>query len=248
VTLSATRTPGHRSARIVAELSEPVITNDLLLHLDGPLAYAAYRELGPDARDALPRPDDAWLEDLPIPLTRWFCPSDGTESHPRLQEDGLLWGWCASNVIGDVVFAKTELRKRVPAAEHARYTRSPSAALSSGALKAYDLTLRAVCATRLSWRIHGDPDAVVALLRRHVWAIGKKRGLGNGRVREWRAEEVAETGSDWALRDGDRPLRVLPASSGLRGPRSLLAIRPAYHHRSRRCAAIRPLTLRPRST
>jgi hypothetical protein len=228
--------------RITARMDGEIVYLGDLLHIDGPIASAVYQDLDADARGAIPPLDGAeWPLDLDLPLSRWLVPYDVGVHGPvdaRLLADGAVWGWCASAADDEAWLrrGKREYRKKPDLARMSRYTDAKSAHLSSGHMKAYDLAFPTVLAAQVVWHAIGDVDKVRALLQRHIYAIGKKRGTGAGRVREWVVE--SEDLDRSVMVDGVLARRM-PAGSAPGSPR-FGSIRPPYHSNSRSLQAVEP--------
>lgn len=257
MTLQIHHDAGHVPMRIVARMDEPIAYLGDLLHIDGPLAYAAYHDLDLATRKTLePIEVTEWPIDLALPLSRWSVAPSGDEDDRLLKSwNGLrrdmrgtkamprgperrLWGWCASAAdesrwLGRGVL---EVRKKPALSEMSRYTDAKSANLGAGAMKAYDLRIPTVLALEVEWFAHGDPDRVRHLLATFIPSIGKKQSTGNGRVREWIVEPCAEDRS--VLHDG-RPVRRLPLGA-VEGPPGHGAIRPPYYHHTRMVPSVEP--------
>lgn len=243
---------GHVPLRVTARMDEPIGYLGDMLHLDGPIAYAVYHDLDERTRLTIPPIETTdWPIDLTLPLSTWWVdPDPGTHDHidPRLLKrqrtgrDGpapQLWGWCASAVDESTwaVRSKLEIRKKPALKEMTRYTDAKSANLSSGHMKAYDLAMPTVFAHEIVWYAHGDADKVRSLLTRFVPALGKKRSVGNGTVREWIVEQVEH---DWSIiGDGGQLARRMPFGAAP-GSARYGAIRPPYYHATRVVMAVEP--------
>lgn len=250
MTLALQRYRGHVPVRVVARMDEPIAYLGDLLHLDAPLAYASYHDLDERTRRTIPPIESTdFPVDLELPLSTWWLPYD-EQRHgpidPRLMKRNRmdstdrsqrLWGWCASAAVeawdGR---SKLEVRKRPELGRMTRYSDAKTANVSSGHMKAYDLAIPTVFAREVVWHAFGDADKVQALLTRFVPAIGKKRNIGSGTVREWRVEVVEEDRSTVA--DGG-PMRRLPAGA-TSGPARSGAIRPPYYHHTRLVMSVEP--------
>lgn len=249
------RPRGFAPMRVVAVMDEPIGYLGDLLHLDAPLSYAAYHDLDERTRKTIPPPGSAEFEDWPIdlalPLSTWWLTYDEREHgviEPRLckrnradrrDRTARLWGWCASAAAETAwgVRSKLEVRKRPDLARMARYTDAKAANLGAGHMKAYDLAVPTVFAREVVWHAHGDLERVAALLTRFVPAIGKKRNLGSGTVREWRVEPCADDHS--TIADG-APMRRLPFGCASASSTRVGAIRPPYYHHTRLVMAVEP--------
>lgn len=238
---------GGALMRVTAVMGEPVAYLGDLMHVDGIVAAAAYRDLPERTRRRVPPLSCEWPVDLRIPLSRWFVSvSEARGRLSKMTRDGhALWGWCGSAEIGDPWLrrGKIEIRKRPPVEEMRRYAQDATVQLGAGPLKAYDMAVPTVFAHRISWMAHGDAGEVRRLLSRYIPAIGKKRNLGCGTVLEWVVEEVPGSVMDSVVAgSGARalPIRRLPAECGLRGARRRGSIRAPYHHASRDCDCVEP--------
>lgn len=232
---------GLTPMRITARLTEPIVYQSDGMHIDGPLAYAAFCALDEDARYAIPPMHLDWAEDMAVPLARWTAaPMDGEVLDPRLLIDGMIWGWCASSEeVEWLAHGAAEVRKKPVLDEMRRYSDAKSAMVAGGPMKGYNLTYPTTFARSVSWSAIGDIDRVKYLLTRHVPALGKKRGHGWGTVAAWDVVEDSAAASSVFHRDGIAA-RSLPRSCGLRGRAALGSIRPPYHHRSRRVLSVEP--------
>lgn len=234
--------------QVVAHLSEPVVYAETGMHLDGILAAAAFADLDERTRRRMPPLTSDWPPDIKLPLAKWIVPGDGCDAHPNLssisrsmggrrQERGL-WGWCASAAqFEPLARGVVEVRKRPDVDAMIAYTDAKSVNISSGDLKAYDLSFPTVFAHQITWYALGDVKEVARLLRTYVLNIGKKRHHGNGAVMQWEVSEVEEDRS--ILWDG-RLVRRLPLESGADGRPGMGAIRPPYHHPSRLAESVEP--------
>jgi CRISPR type IV-associated protein Csf3 len=242
--------PDHQPLRIVADLVEPVVYVGDLLHIDGVLAGGAYNAMTPEQQAELPSMTTDWALDLDLPLARWLVPvSETWQGHRGLLTDEYgyhtgqhrvaIWGWAASaEMLPWMGYGRHAVRKRPPLEQLVRHSRDASAQLGAGPMKAYDLSLPTLIAPRMEWHALGNRDKVAELLS-HVRAIGKKRNTGNGRVRSWTVEVMAEEDCHPIARHG-ACTRRMPVESGLDGAKAWGSIRPPYHHHSRMCEALRP--------
>lgn len=106
------------------------------------------------------------------------------------------------------------------------------------------------CATTVTWRAVGDPDRIYALLT-ELSAIGKHRGVGEGRVSNWSvaaAPELPRWDAGHLHEPGvlgrAAPLRCLKHVPGLQtGPVGTTSIRPPYMHQGTRVTAGTPAPL-----
>lgn len=232
-----------RPLRITADLTEPVLYSDDGMHLDGLLAFGAFMSLPPEERATWPALElTDWARDIDLPLERWAVEQGGAYDERLADWHGLVWGWAASAVTGEIAARRVaEVRKRPVIAEFARYTTDKSVLITGGPHKAWDLKFPTILAPRLVWYADGDPDEIRRLLG-HVPALGKKRNHGHGTVREWRVEPWSES---WSIERDGMLMRRMPHAWRPSLPPGRGAIRPPYHHRSRTCPSVGPeVTLR----
>lgn len=247
------RKPGHVPMRVVAVMDEPIGYLGDLLHLDAPLAYAAYHDLDERTRKTIAPIETAdFPVDITLPLSTWWVDYDPDYHGPidtrllkreRTGKDGpppQLWGWCATAADESAwgVRSKLEVRKRPELGKMARYTDARIHNTSSGHMKAYDLAIPTVFAREVTWYALGDVDRVRALLSAYVPAIGKKRSIGNGTVREWRVEECRDRDTDGVTLDSQL-MRRMPAGA-VDGAMRMGSIRPPYYHHTRIVGAVEP--------
>ena len=255
MTLEIHRARGHVPMRVVALMNEPIGYLDDLLHLDAFLAAAARHDLDERTRRTIePIEVTAWPVDFGLPLSTWSVEDPGDvddrllKSHKQLVKgtpdraranERRLWGWCAS-AADDAAWSrrgKIEIRKKPPLAEMVRYTKDKTANVASGPLKAYDLAIPTVLAAEVTWFALGDIDAVRRLLVEYIPAVGKKRGIGMGDVREWIVEPCGDDRS--VLKADGSPARRLPHGAAPGAP-GQGAIRPPYWHHTRLVPSVEP--------
>lgn len=241
----------YEPLRITATLSEPVVYAGDLLHFDGILAYAVYRDLPERLRRRIPPLSSEWVVDLPIPLGEWQVDVGGgwAGGDQRLLRrlpgrrgvaghTSLLWGYRASAETEPWdIRGAAEIRKRPPLDEMRRYATDRSVQLAGGPLKARDVKMPTAFAPCQRWYAYGNKAEVQRLLDEHIPAIGKVRGHGHGTVLRWVVEStdvVCDTLVDRL------PMRRLPVESGAKGTPRRRSIRPPYHHRSRVVDAVEP--------
>jgi hypothetical protein len=238
---------------VTARMAEPVVTYGDGLHLDGPLAFACYQDLTPAARAAVPPIEAPWAVDFDLPLDRWAGEAEVYAStDPRLTTDGeiradadgvihgIVWGWrCSAAIAVGASAASVHDQRRKPAIEEmVRWSDDKRVEIGGGPRAARNLRFPSIVARELRWYAVGDPERALALLRRHVPAIGKLARSGNGRVLEWTA---APTPNDWAVRGPHgEVMRRLPARMVPDRPSGEGAIRAPYHHRSRWVPSVAP--------
>jgi len=231
---------GYVPMRIVARMDEPIGYLDDLLHIDAAISYGVYHDLDIATRRTIPPIQTTdWPVDLTLPLSSWWVDYDAElhgEVDPRLMKrrrtgkNGTapqLWGWCAS-AANDTAWearSKCEVRKKPALGEMRRYTDAKNHNLGTGFMKAYDLAIPTVLAREVAWFSHGDPEHVRHLLSEYVPALGKKRNIGNGTVREWVVEPCDVDRS--VVVDG-KAARRLPAGVPDGTPRHG-TIRPPYY-------------------
>lgn len=233
---------GFAPMRVIARMDEPIGYLGDLLHLDGPIAYAVYHDLDEPTRRTI---EPVEVAEFPTdfrsrtPLSTWWVDYEAAlhgDVDARLLEPGpQLWGWAcsAADESSWTARGKIEVRKKPDLARMTRYTDARSAHLSTGHMKAYDLAFPTVFAREVTWFAHGDVDKVRYLLSTFVPAIGKKRNIGGGTVREWVVSEEPGARDDLAIHDDGKLRRRMPA--GAIGGHSLRAgaIRPPYYHHTR---------------
>lgn len=238
------------SLHITAELTEPVVYFGDGMHLDGILAYAAYKDLIAEDRDNIPPITQPWAWDFDLPLRTWSVESV-TASYvddrlfintPRVRngrKEGALWGWKASAVHADWLCRdRFAVRRRPEIEQMVRYTTSPSVNLGAGQQKATNMLLPARFALKLHWYAVGDREEVSRLLTTHVVAVGKITTKGPGSVRCWQVEPWP---GDWSITHDGKLTRVMPmAVDAAGGYAAEVSIRPPYHHASRVVPALRP--------
>jgi hypothetical protein len=215
-----TRDAAWHPVTVTAFLADPVIGPGLHpVHLDGPLAWAAYLAWSDvHGACALPPPGET-VTDFSLPLATWTSPAPPGADPAVLTGDGLAWGWaCSRAIIPASAEGTVNVRKPPALAAAARYSSAASWDLSSGPHKARDTPYPVTLAPVIMWHALADPAALRALLIR-VTGIGKLTRHGHGRVRYWRVEDGPPAG--WTD-------RVLPQQGGAPG-----RIRAPYWHRSR---------------
>jgi hypothetical protein len=238
---------------VTARMAEPIVTYRDGLHLDGPLAFACFQDLTPEARAAVPPIESPWAEDFDLPLAKWegeaelFASTDPrltSDGEVRSDEDGVVfgtvWGWrCSAAIAVSGAVASVHDQRRKPAIEEmVRWSDDGRVEIGGGPRAARNLRFPSMVARELRWYAVGDPERALALLRRHVPAIGKLARSGNGRVLEWTVES---TENDWSVRGPHgEVMRRLPARMVPDHPSGEGAIRAPYHHRSRWVSSVAP--------
>jgi CRISPR type IV-associated protein Csf3 len=182
-----------RPLRVTAEMVSRVMLSPEPLHLDALLMAAVAR------RDGLP------------PLT---SAADAIDAPPldipiALSECGRYY--LASAAIGDVVSRENRfIQRRFPLQEC--ITRGSDSikriALTSGTCKSFRVPAETQHMPTIVWYAVGDEHAVRELLG-WVTRIGRRRGVGEGLVREWRVEQCESWQGFPVILDG-RPLRHMP--------------------------------------
>jgi CRISPR type IV-associated protein Csf3 len=237
-----------RPLRVRARMETPVVTFGDGLHLDGVVAWGRYLQMPPAERDALPSLGEAWADDFDLPLARWECEAvyeRGAAPDDRLFVErpdrdlfavrGRVWGWRASAVHARWLTSGVyEMRKPCVVAAVSRWgTGTSKLQVSSGRYKSWNRTYPTRFALVLEWYCVGDAAALRELLAK-VWGVGKLCQHGLGKVLEWTVEESE---SDWSCERDGAITRVLPSLWCARGYLRRTAIRPPYHHVSRRVLA-----------
>jgi hypothetical protein len=220
---------------VTARMSEPIITYDDGMHLDGILAWAMYLDLTEDERKELPPITEHWAVDFPLPLDKWHVADADTppSADPRLRDDDGVWGWMATQALADWTRRSVhELRKRVPLEELVLWTTTKTATVGKGPAKAYDLKFPTQWAPEVHWMAIGDADEVLRLLTTHVVGIGKHVAKGMGRVAKWSVQHA----------DIDREFVTERRRIACRETEATMigSIRPPYHHNSRHTWAREP--------
>jgi hypothetical protein len=216
-------------------MTEPVISYEDGMHLDGILAWAMYLDLEEEERRALPPITEAWALDFGLPLDKWHAPE--AELPPgadeRLRDASGVWGWMATRALADWTRRSVhEIRKRVPIEEMIQLTEAKSVTVGQGPGKAYDLKFPTVWAPEVSWFAIGDANEVRRLLATHVIGIGKHVSKGLGRVAEW---SVKPANVDPTFILDRRRVACRENEANIIG-----AIRPPYSHNSRHTWAREP--------
>lgn len=241
----------YRPLRVTATMHEPVIYSGDLIHLDGILAYAAFRDLDRRTRCRMPPTSAPWLVDLELPLARWLVDvgetwagdkrllwSTGRRNRGRTRTT-KLWGWRASaESVSSVLRGSAEIRKKPELDQMRRYAGDRSVNVGAGTFKGYDLKMPTVFAHSFKWYAYGDGSEVARLLRTYVQAIGKKHQLGYGTVASW---GVSAMDADHSVESESGLARRMPVQCMVEGALTCGAIRPPYFHRSRIIECVEPL-------
>lgn len=196
---------------------------------NGPLALDALLTYAMAQRDGLDPPRSAEeCRDLPIPLA---------------ELDGI---WMASFSAYEVETREAEYTNRrfpLSEAQDMGERRLKRVQLTAGPSKSYRLPRERMHMRddRMTWWALGDIEAVRNLLLEWVPYLGKRRGVGLGRVREW-AVTPCEPWEGFPVLRGGAPTRPLPLSwpgvDWTIADRAVCALRPPYwaHHRREECA------------
>lgn len=188
---------------VTARLAGPVCLPSGYVALDAILTYQAALRLGKLALDA------SHCSEMPdIPIAMSDC--------------GAFY--LSSFSTGTPVAHETQYTNRRPIIAEAQMLAEPKCKridISVGANKGYRIPRQVTHYENdeLRWWAVGDRDGIADLLA-GVSHLGKRRGVGLGRVREWRVEPCESWGEGFpVVRDG-KPLRTLPvdhaAASGAR--------------------------------
>jgi len=224
--------------RVTAHMAEPVVCYGDGRHLDGLLAWCLFRRESRRGREFGDPSQMDWPEDLDLPLATWTAPFD-SQGHPNLlDEQGQIWGWCASDARwGDYIESSYALRKMPDADDFVRHTDSGTYKYTTGVLKPKDKTYPVRFIHEIDWYALGDRGAIEGLLR-EMTHLGKLSGLGMGRIQSWTVERFDDDRS--VVHDGTLMRRV-PASwaDADRAP-SRGTVRPPYWHPSRELEACYP--------
>lgn len=174
--------------------------------LDGPLAWAAWQEAQRLGLDCPPATPD-YCHDFDLPLARW-------------QQAGT-WGWCTSQATVDVVsHSGTELRRRPPTAQMARYTTAAKHHAALGPYKARDTIITTEWVTTATWCVLATDQSRLETLLAQVTHLGTHRAIGHGHIASWRIEPGTDLDA-WR----DRPMPTPDIAAAHRAP---------YWHPSRR--------------
>lgn len=230
----------YRSLRIWCDLGDPVVYSGDGICFDGILSAAWMRDLPYELTSKWPTVtrDMSYHPDLRLPLAKWSCAFHGA-CEPRLRnEEGRVWGWCASAVHAEwVLHTSVPVRKRTPLDECVEWSAEPVLSSSAGRFKGADLALPARVTRRLEWYVVGDAYKIERVLNAHVSAVGGKRGQGNGAVLRWRVEDWPH---DWSIMRDTHLTRPMPQGYA-KGRIAVRGIRPLYWHPSRQIACVVPL-------
>lgn len=147
-------------------------------------------------RDGIP-PEP--IVDIPIPLQRSEC--------------GRVY-LASQGVSRDDEHSLRFLNKRFPLAE-AQLLAGPKVKrvnMASGPSRSYRIPLDTchLVGDQIEWWAVGDAGEVEALLVGWVGYLGRKRGVGLGKVVHWHVEECEPWGDGFPLVRGGQPMRPLP--------------------------------------
>lgn len=196
---------------------------------NGPLALDALLTWVEAQRRELPPPASAGdCTDLPIPLA---------------QERGI---WLASFGVCELEESERDWTNRrfpLPEAQDLGGPKLKRVMLSAGPSKSYRLPRERMHLVddRIAWWALGEADAVRSMLA-EVNYLGKRRGVGLGKVRQWTVESCGSWEGFPVLRDG-APLRSLPLDwPGVSSDaeRAYAVLRPPYWDNARRVEAYVP--------
>lgn len=181
--------------RISAVLGGPICLPSGHLHIDALLAYAAVQERGPER--AL---DTSMIDDIEIPVAR--------EPHGRFH-------LCSTSQF-EVEASELQYTNRRPPVEQYQTLGVGNAKLrrvqiNLGANKAYRIPrhVEYLVDDTITWFAVGDGDAIRSLLT-GITHLGKRRGVGLGKVLEWRVEPCDPWGDGFPVVREGKPLRPLP--------------------------------------
>lgn len=212
--------------RVTAVLAHPIVglpRNPL--HLDGPLAWAAYVDAQTDPAEQplhLP-PMREWAHDFALPLATWTGPCTRPDPDPRLlAADGAsAWGWACSRghyrVLRHTVAA---VRRRPPLDEMVQWTRVPRHHPALGPRRAADDAHQAVWVDQVEWWALADLPRLRHLLTRLRY-LGRLARHGWGKILTVTAQPDPAADAWWRWRH-------MPHPDG-----TVETIRAPYHHRSR---------------
>lgn len=220
--------------KVTAHLSTPISFAEPIM-LDAILEYRSCH-VNKIGGDHLTRSDPApEYGKIPIPIA-------------RKQIGGMLVPCCSSPVFVAEHEWHDHVAKRFPT-EFARFLNREKLTkinTTGGKYKSFRLPLHCRLVDRVVWFAEGNRKPLLKLLSK-VFALGKKRSIGYGRVMKWEAEPVDCDFSWFAERDGKqvlmRPLPVcdeLPANlTGYRG--DFGSVQSPYWHPERYCERVVPV-------
>ena len=222
---------GALPLRVRAYMASAIVGYGEPIHLDGILAYAAFREWSKQNDPAsLPHIREEWAVDFRLPLQAWA--SAVPEQPPYTFHEGLcaavqgddapkvIWGWAATRETAEWLHhGGRELRKTPDLDTHKRWGTAPSVNIGSGTSKAKNVVVPSRFALHLDWYCLGLESVVRQWLNEHVTHLGRLKNHGCGQVLRWTVTPEAQAPPSSVLA---RPL--------VRGS----SVRPPYHHPSRR--------------
>ena len=230
--------------RVTCLLAQPAIYHGDGMNLDGILSAGAWAAMSRAERARYPSIQAEWVEDMPLPVATWTAPAQpGVDD--RVLRDGLLWGWCTSDVQAKWVGRdRHSLRRKTDTTAMQRWTREPAVDIGSGEYKGKDMAYETLWPDGglLTWYCYGDQNEVLRLLR-HVPYIGRLGVHGLGKIEAeldgtpcWRVDVVDE--NEWHR-------RALPVGHPLAsGSPKRMAYRAPRHHRSRYADCLVPTPTR----
>lgn len=210
--------------RVVAHLSEPIVTDTDPMHLDGPLSWCAYLD-HEEQGGVLPPMAPDFATDFEIGLATWTRPHPASGTDPRwLAADGAsTWGWaCSAAYAPALLRSLAHTRRPVPVREIARYTTAKSVHTGAGPYKARNVPHAAVWVPEVTWWCLGDPSRVGELAKR-LRGLGRLSRHGHGTVASVDVAVDEDARDRWSWRQWPDP------SSPHMG-----ACRAPYHHPTRR--------------
>lgn len=221
--VDTTTDPGWVPVRVEATLAQPVVglPRDPM-HLDGPLAFAAwleYQHIG----GTLP-PVQEWAEDFALPLATWVADCTRPDPDPRLlAADGTsVWGWACSRVHYRVLRHDLVHVRRRPALEQmAFWTAAKRHHIGLGPRRAANVPHQAAWVDRLAWWALADLPRLQTLLDQ-LTHVGRLARHGWGQILSMTVVEDPDAARRWQERD-------MPATGGMPA-----TVRAPYWHESRR--------------
>lgn len=215
--------------RVVARLANGFATNDVWSpSLDGILAYWLLREQLGEEEFALgcsgQRPR---VEPAGMPLAEEVDAESGRRwwlaSSPRYRKDAEMPRYLHRRFDAYLAETYSSQRARVE--------------IKGGPFKAYRVMFPLILTPAIEWHVVGDAAEIRRLLRR-CEAIGYRRNVGFGTVREW---VVTPDGADEALARTWRPLpRATAERLGLSGPALEYGYRPDVRDPANRTVCVLP--------
>jgi hypothetical protein len=177
---------------ITAKLGGPICLPSGRIHLDGLLAYAVVQERGPER--AL---DRTMLSDVSIPIEK---------------EPGGRFHLCSTSQFTVECSELQHTNRRPPIEQYQAMAdaKLKTVQISLGAHKAYRIPRHVdhLVDDLITWYAVGDAEAIRGLLV-GITHLGKRRGVGLGRVLEWSVKQCRGWDGFPVVRDG-KPIRPLP--------------------------------------